>query len=268
MPISHPALYDAVHARMRDLLVHIQARTGHGRQLVYRAADATFTGRRGADDLRTPFRSSTNDNNRWTGPRTRTATTARPAAGGVYTSLGMNDALLGEVAFYAFSTTLDEDVQRQLDGKPTVLTAATFSPTLAGKRIFEYGFNPGLRIADLSLSGSGGRALLRALESEATVRAALRTAGYASATAAYLANGDHSVPRAMSQAVFDYSTGFQAIWVTSARADAARALHDDEGDNIVFFGPDGIPINALVPKREISFVISPRGAVRHVVATW
>ena len=267
MPIVHPSLYMAVYARMQTALAHVLARSTHGRTKVYRSGNAVDAGRMGADKYRTPYKSSTNDGYRWTGPRPPGVVNLKPAAGGVYTSIGLNDALLGEFAFYAFGTTLDEDVQRRLDGKSTMLTSATFPATLAAKRIFEYEFSGALRIADLSLTGTGGRRLLRLLDHDAGVKAALKTATFANAEAAYVASHDNSLPRAMSQAVRDMLPGYDAVWVTSARADSAREMRDIEGDNIVFYGPDGMVISALRPVREISFTMLPNGKYKDVINT-
>ena len=110
---------------MRDLVSHVQTRRVNGTARVFRIVDAVHSGRTGADMFRKPYQSSTNDNNRWTGPRPKATPGGKPAASGMYTALGFNDALLGEFAYYAFHTTLDDDVRRQLDGMPTQLTAAT-----------------------------------------------------------------------------------------------------------------------------------------------
>jgi hypothetical protein len=265
MAIVFPALYDAVYARMRTALGSVVTRNTNGRSRVYRSGNATDAGRLGADKYRTVFRSSTNDHYRWTGPRPPGRVNSKPAAGGVYTSLGMNDALLGEFAFYAFGTTLDEDVQAKLDGRPTKLTPATFPATLATKRIFEYEFSVTVRIADLSLSGRGGRELLRALDADPAVKAQLQASGYGNAREAYTASADGSLPRAMGQAVRDFMPGYGAIWISSARADAAVKMRDDEGDNIVFFGRDGALLNELRPIREISFVAAAGGRYRDVI---
>jgi hypothetical protein len=268
MPINHPALYDTVYARMQNVLGNVLTRSTNGRNRVYRSGNATDAGRIGADKYRTVFKSSTNDSYRWTGPRPAGVTSVKPAAGGVYTSLGLNDALLGEFAFYAFGTTLDADVRRQLDGVPTVLTPSTFPATLATKRIFEYEFPVTLRIADLSLSGRGGRELLRAVESDAAVKAQLHAAGYGNARAAYLSSADHSLPRAIGQCVHDFLPGYRAIRISSARADSAVQMRDDEGDNIVFFGSDGTTLNDLRPVREISFIPAANGKFRDVIHTF
>ncbi len=266
MPIRHPDLYEAVYLRMRDLLSSVSSRSFSGAPRVHRSGDAMDTGRAGADKYRTVYRSSTNDEYRWTGPRPPVATlhrSGKPGAGGVYTSLGMNDALLGELTFYAFRTTLDLDVQRQLDGQPTTLTCTTFPAMLVTKRIFEYGVPVATPIADLSLSSSAGRALLGAIASDSRVKRALADARFATARDAYLSSDDHSLPRAMAQVVRDYLPGYLAIWVSSARAEAAVSLQDQEGDNIVFFGPDGALLSALTPLSEISFVRQPNGTYRH-----
>ena len=266
MPITHPALYQAVYARMRDLLGQVTSCNPHGRARVYRSGDAADAGRAGADKYRTVYRSSVNDSYRWTGPRPPGVTTAKPAVGGVYTSLGLNDALLGEFSFYAFHTTLDEDVRRKLDGQAPLMTAANFPPALAAKRIFEYEFPIALRIADLSLSGQGGRDLLRQVGSAPAVKAALHAAGYGSGQAAYVASGDHSLPRAMSQAVRDLLPGYRGIKVTSARADAAMSFREEGADNVIFFGADGQLIDDLRPVREISFDHQPNGTLKERVA--
>lgn len=262
MPIKHPALYEAVHARMQHVVKHVESWNPRGRTRVFRCGDAADAGRAGADKYRTVFRSSINDNYRWTGPRPPSMKAASPAVGGVYTSLGLNDALLGEVAFYAFHTTLDQDVRRTLDGGPPVLTAANFPPKLATKRIFEYEFPLALRIADLSLTGRAGRDLLRAVAAGPTVRAALARAGYHDARLAYLATDDHSLPRAMAQGIRDFMPGWRGIKVTSVRAEAALQLHEEEGDNVVFFGPDGALLGELRPVREIAFDLQANGRLK------
>lgn len=266
MPITHPALYHAVYARTKAALAHVSSWSSRGRTRVFRVGDAADAGRAGADKYRTVYRSSVNDSYRWTGPRPAGVTSTKPAVGGVYTTLGINDALLGEFTYYAFHTTLDTDVKRVLDGRAPRLTAATFPATLARKRIFEYEFPIALRIADLSLSSRVGRALLQAVESDPTVKAALHASGHGTARSAYLASGDHSLPRAMSQAIRDCLPGYRGIRVTSVRANAALRMQDDEGDNIVFFGPDGVLLHDLRPVREISFEPQPNGKVRDVVA--
>ncbi len=266
MPIAHPQLYDAVYARMRDLLTAVVTRRSGGKNRVFRSGDAIAAGRAGADKYRTVFRSSTNDDYRWTGPRPKPVAGSKPAAGGVYTSLGLNDALLGEFTFYAFKTTLDQDVQRRLDGLPTMLTSGTFPVALATKRIFEYEFPDALRIADLSLSSGAGTELLRGIGSSPTVQSALKAAGYRTGRDAYLASDDHSLPRAMAQVVRDFLPGYLAIRVSSVRASAAVKMHDDEGDNIVFFGPDGSLITELTPKREIAFQPQPNGTLKDVIS--
>lgn len=266
MPIRHPALYHAVYARMRDLLGQVTAWNPQGRTRVYRVGNAADAGRAGADKYRTVYLSSVNDDYRWTGPRPAGTASPKPAAGGLYTALGMNDALLGEFAHYALGTTLDQDVQRTLDGVAPVMTSANFPPAIASKRIFEYEYPASLRIADLSLTGHGGRRLLRELEAAPAVRAALQAAGFGTAQNAYVANGDGSLPRAMGQALRDHMPGYVAIKVTSARAEAATTLGEEEGDNLVFFGADGQLISALRPVREISFVRQPNGKLRDQVA--
>ncbi|WP_337170227.1 hypothetical protein [Gemmatimonas aurantiaca] len=268
MPIKHPDVYEAVYLRMRDLLSTISSRTVPGASRVYRSGGAVDKGRAGADKYRTVYRSSVNDEYRWTGPRPASSVSAakgKPGAGGVYTSLGMNDALLGELTFYAFQTTLDLDVQRQLDGQPTTLTSTTFPAMLATKRIFEYTFPVATQIADLSLSSNAGRSLLRAIGSDPRVKKALTGARYTTPREAYLASHDHSLPRAMAQVVRDFLPGYQAIWVSSARAGSAVSMQDQEGDNIVFFGPDGATLNLLTPVREIGFALQPNGTYRHTV---
>ncbi len=263
MPILHPDLYDAVYARMRDLVSLVQTRRVHGTARVFRIVDAAHAGRAGAEMFRKPYQSSTNDSNRWTGPRPTIKPTGKPPASGVYTALGFNDALLGEFAYYAFHTTLDDDVRRQLDGKPTQLTAATFPMQLATKRVFVYEFPAATRIADLSLTGQGGQALLRAIGAAPTVRAALQAAKYASTHDAYATNGDHSLPRAMAQLVCDVLPGYRVLWVSSARADAAVSMADSQGDNLIFLGPDGVEISLLKPVQEIWFRKGSNGSYVH-----
>jgi hypothetical protein len=265
MPILYPALYDAVYARMRDLVSQVQTRRVNGTARVFRIVDAVHSGRTGADMFRKPYQSSANDNNRWTGPRPKAAPGGKPAASGVYTALGFNDALLGEFAYYAFHTTLDDDVRRQLDGMPTQLTSATFPMQLATKRVFVYEFPAGTRIADLSLTGQGGQALLRALGATPAVRDALQAATYASARDAYVADGDHSLPRAMAQLVCDVLPGYRVLWVSSARAEAAVSMADSQGDNLIFLGPDGVEIPLLKPVQEIWFRKASNGTYVHEV---
>lgn len=270
MPIQYPALYAAVYRRMQDLTSKVVTRSARGRNRVFRSGDATDAGMAGADRYRTVFESNIKDH-RWTGPRPRGVTSPKPVAEGVYTSLGLNDALLGEFAFYAFGTTLDDDVKRKLQGTPTTLVSSTFPATLATKRIFEYEFSNATRIADLSLSGSDGRELLAAVELAPAVRTALQTAGYPSARAAYVfthkdpVKRDYSLPRAMAQAVRDLLPGYMAIWVSSAQASGAVQMNDIEGDNIVFFGPDRQIVHELKPVREISFDLLPSGRTRDVI---
>ena len=226
---------------------------------VFRIGAFSDAGRVGADKYRTVFNSSVNDTNRWTGPRPRHVTSSKTAAGGVYTALGFNDALLGEFSFYAFSTTLDEDVTRMLAGKPTTLDPATFSPTLATKRIFGYAVAPSLSFADFSLNSRPGVGFLRSLDSAGQVALALRAAGFHHTRGAYLASGDHSLPRAMAQVVRDVLPGCRAMRVTSVRAQSAVAMHDEQADNFVFFGADGALLTDLTPIRETWFRKLPNG---------
>lgn len=268
MPILHPKLYEAVYARVGNVLNSVTSRSARSRNHVYRGGDfrdVKDTGLAGADKFRTVRESSTDDGNRWTGPRAHGVTKPKPAAGGIYTSLGLADAWLGEFAFYAFGTTVDEDVQRMLRGEPTLLSPATFPAAFATKRLFEYEFPVSLRIADLSLSGQGGRELLRAIETDAFVKAQLTRAGYGNVRQAYLANLDHTLPRAISHAVRDLMPGYQAIWVSSARAGSAVQMRDDEGDNIVFYGADHSKIEYLRPVREIAFAQLPNGKYKEGV---
>jgi hypothetical protein len=275
VPINNPDLYDAVYACVRNSLSHVQTRRAAAPARVYRIVDASNPGAIGAEMYRKPFKSSTNDANRWTGPRPPSSPTspaprpaavnAKPGPSGVYTALGLNDALLGEFAHYAFGTTLDDDVNRQLDGQSTRLTSTTFPAMLARKRIFVYEFPMATPIADLSLSGRAGLDLLALLDRTRMVTAALRAARYSSARDAYLSDSDHSLCRAMAQVVRDALPGYQAIWVSSARAGAAVSLRDSQGDNLVFFGPDGAAIDALKPVQDVSFVLAPNGTYRHVV---
>ena len=285
MPIQHPSLYDAVYARMQSIRTNLSVGTWKGKNRVYRTAPTKYAGRIGADEYRKPWNSSAKDN-RWTGPRPAPVTSSNPAASGVYTSVGISDALLGELTFYdpllranycealglrpgtELSPTLDEDVARELaDKKPkqrSLLTPQNFPAALAARRIFEYEFPIALPIADLSLTSGRGRELLRNVSADACVRAELRKAGYRDATQAYLANFDNSLPRALSQAIRDLRPEVSAIWVTSARADEARAARDIEGDNIVFYGTDSTPIQALKPIQEISFVPQPDGKLKEL----
>ncbi|BAH37082.1 MAG TPA: hypothetical protein DGD08_16925 [Gemmatimonas aurantiaca] len=267
MPIKHREVYEAVYLCLRDHLSSVGTRAVQGAPRVYRSGDAADQGRLGADKYRTVFRSSTNDHYRWTGPRPTPCAIpvppGKPAAGGVYTSLGMNDALLGELTFYAFKTTLDLDVERQLNGQATTLTSATFPAMVATKRIFEYTFPVATQIADLSLSSNAGRALLRILGNDAKVKKALNGARFTTAREAYLASDDNSLPRAMGQVVRDFLPGYQAIWVSSVRAGAAVSMREEDGDNLVFFGPDGAQLNLLTPVREIGFTLQPNGTYRH-----
>lgn len=266
MPIGHPGLYDAVYAAMLGMQAEIPlARMAPGTR-VYRIGAAAPAGRIGADRYRTVFESSINDTNRWTGPRPRHITSAKPAAGGVYTALGFNDALLGEFAFYAFNTTLDEDVSRVLAGKPTMLDPATFGPTLATKRIFEYAVTPSISFVDFSLNTRPGVGFLRSLDSAAQVVLALRTAGFHNARGAYLASGDHSLSRAMAQVVRDVLPGCKAMRVSSARAHAAVEMRDTQGDNYVFFGVDGALLPDLTPVRETWFKKASNGKFEGVSA--
>jgi len=266
MPILHPKLYDAVYATLQRQVASLPMRRPTRAPRVFRAGQALDAGRTGADKYRTVHESSINDGYRWTGPRPHPVASAKPAAGGVYTSIGFNDALLGELSYYAFGTTLDEDVQRKLAGKPTTLTARTFPLKLSQKRIFEYEFPQALAIADLSLSSQAGRELLDSLDRAPLVRTALQGAHYASARDAYLASKDHSLPRAMAQLVRDVLPGIRAIWVSSARAGAAVQLQDMEGDNLVFFGPDGTVLSDLRPLREIWFERQADGTFKDVSA--
>jgi hypothetical protein len=266
MPILHPDLYDAVYATLHRQMASLPMRRPGGTPRVYRAGPAVHAGRAGADRFRTVYQSSTNDGNRWTGPRPRPVTSGKPAAGGIYTSIGFNDALIGEFSFYAFGTTLDEDVQRRVAGKATTLSAATFSLKLSERRIFEYEYPQGLPMVDFSLSSRAGQELLHALDRAPIVRLALQGARYPSARDAYLASADHSLPRAMAQLVRDVLPGVRAIWVSSARAGSAVQLQDQEGDNLVFFGADGAIVSELRPVREIWFERQPNGSFKDVSA--
>ena len=267
MPITYPALYDAVYTTLRNELATLPMQRHRGRSQVYRVGSVSDAGRAGADRYRTVYQSSTNDAYRWTGPRPPTVAAGRPGAGGIYTAIGFNDALLGEFAHYAFGTTLDEDVQRKLSGNPTTLASRTFSPALAQKRVFVYAYSPAVPIADLSLSNPAVRDLLARLDRAPAVRAALQTARYQSTREAYLASSEHSVPRAMAQLVRDALPGVRALRVSSARAGAALQLHDEEADNLLFFGTDGMLVADLQPVREIWFERMPNGTWRDRTAT-
>ena len=266
MPIAHPGVYDAVYDAMLGMQAQIPiARMAPGTR-VFRIGGVADVGRIGADKYRTVFNSSTNNDNRWTGPRPRHILSPKPAAAGVYTALGFNDALLGEFAFYAFSTTLDEDVSKMLAGQATTLAPATFGATLATKRIFEYSVAPSLQYADFSLNTRPGTGFLRSLDSASQVALALRAAGFHDARGAYVASGDHSLPRAMAQVVRDVLPGCRAIRVSSARAQAANEMRDTQGDNFVFFGPDGALITDLTPIKETWFRKSASGKFEGVSA--
>jgi hypothetical protein len=267
MSVRHPALYAAVYAGMQRALHQVAHWQRSGPTLVFRTGDVADAGARGADKYRTVYRSSTNDDYRWTGPRPSGARHAKAAVGGLYTSLDLSDALLGELTHYALGTTIDADVRRQLDGRAPVLTASTFQPAMARKRIFEYECPAGVLLADLSLGSSGGRHLIASLEAEPSVRAALRAARYPTARSAYVANADHSFPRAVSQAIWDMLPAFHGLRVTSARSETGTSFGDDTGDNVVFFGPDGALIGDLRPTREFAFVQQGSGPMKTVITS-
>lgn len=267
MPIKHPALYAAVYARSIQALNELETWKPKGSRRVFRSGNTADAGRAGADKYRTIYQSSTNDDYRWTGPRPPGAAPShKPAAGGLYTSLDMNDALLGEFAQYAFRTTIDEDVRRQLNGHMPRLTASTFQPALGAKRIFEYEFPSGIAIADVALNSNAGRQFLAALGADDSVNSSLAAAHYDSVPTAYVASDDHSLPRAIAQAIRDGAPGYRGLRVTSARSEAGTSFGEETGNNIVFFGADGLLILDLRPVREISFKPGSNGRMRDEIS--
>ena len=231
MPIAHPGLYDAVYSALRGMQAEIPLKALPPALHVFRSGDADDAGPAGAEKYRTVYKSSTNDAYRWTGPRVQARVVDKTPAAGVYTSLGFNDALLGEFAFAAFDTSLDADVRRRVANipkNPVVLDPSTFSPALATKRIFEYAVTPSLLFVDFSLSGRAGREFIRSLDALPAVAAELRAAGFHNTRSAYCASKDHSVPRAMGQAVRDFLPRCRVMRVSSVRAQSAIANHDEQ----------------------------------------
>ena len=299
--IRTPALYWATYARMFDLIRHVGVWRPPVGTRVLRAARDTRCGRRlSVEECRTPHRSATTDN-RWTGPRPAplmTGGTAGPAdeppptvaariadilarpgdkppATGVYTALDLNDALLGEVTWYAVPdrdrrVSFDNSVRRRLAGKTSPLDAPTFHAALAATEIVEFEVAGGVTFADLSMASDAGQALVRGLWEDldgsvqrgggaaeaariAAVRAALGAAGFESPVHAYRAQRNYSVARAMGQAIRDLFPKCGGIRVTSARSEAGLGFGEATGDNLVFFGSDREPVRALVPHRMTTF---------------
>jgi hypothetical protein len=154
--------------------------------------------------------------------------------------------------------------------KHPALYAAVYAPSLeaafAAKRIFEYEFPAGIAIADVVLNSNAGRQFLASLGADDSVKSALAAAHYDSVPSAYVAGDDHSLPRAIAQAIRDRTPGYRGLRVTSARSEAGTTFGEETGNNIVLFGADGLLILDLRPVREISFKPGSNGRMRDEIS--
>ncbi|AMY09193.1 hypothetical protein LuPra_02406 [Luteitalea pratensis] len=167
------------------------------------------------------------DDNRWTGNAQPSVPAGR---GGLYCSV-QGQATINEAAYY---------FQRQRHtravaaGNPTPAPVAR-TAVLTGKCVVRIRLLGHWLAADLSpRHNPGAIGFLGRIEKDPNVKAAFRSAGYASRTVVDLINDsdDCSVARGIGLALDE--TGHQALMVETARQSERSPI--ERGDNLIFFG--------------------------------